>query len=115
MSLEDENMNEPMKHQDDKINENKEGEVLDNQTTDSVRSHKKNSQEILKRLRFIASDHRLSKNSKTKNLNFFSTSKKIVDKFKSQNFKEVVAVEKYNDPFNQGESEIGLAKSQLQR
>ena len=115
MSLEDENMDEPVKHHEDKLNENKEGEVLDNQTIDSVRSHKKNSQEILKRLRFIASDHRLNKNSKTKNLNFFSTSKRIVDKFKSQIFKEVVAVEKYTDPFNQGESDIGLAKSQLQR
>ena len=115
MSLEDDNMNESIKHHEDKSNENKEGEVPDNQTTDSVRSQKKNAQEILKRLRFIVSDHRLNKNSKTKNLNFFSTSKKIVDKFKSQIFKEVTTVDKYNDPFNQGQTEIGLPKSQLQR
>lgn len=115
MALEDDNMNESIKHQEDKSNENKEGEVLDNQTTDSVRSQKKNAQEVLKRLRFIVSDHRLNKNSKTKNLNFFSTSKKIVDKFKSQKFKEVTALEKYSDPFNQGETWIGLPKSQLQR
>lgn len=113
MSLEDYNTNEPIKYQDEKICENKEIEVPDNQTIDSVQSHKKNAEEILRRLRFIVSDHRLNTKSKTKNLNFFSKSKKIVDKFKAQNVKQATAVEKDNDLFNQGGCELRIPKAQL--
>lgn len=113
MSLEDDNTNEPIKYQNYRTCENREIEVPDNQTTDSVRSHKKNAEDVLRRLRLIVSDHRLNTKSKTKNLNFFSKSKKIVDTFKAQNFKEATAVEKYNDPFNQGERDFGVAQPQI--
>lgn len=86
--------------------------MTDNQTTDSVTTQK-GANVLLKRLRKIVADHLPETRPITKNLNFFSTVKKALDRFKRIKVKEASSLGDYEDQFAQDELEFGVRKPEL--